>query len=206
MAASPLHRTIAEKATRLIMRLHGCTLGAVEFTGGGGLGESVDGLVVSSSAVYVIEAKVSRADFLADKKKPHRADPNLALGQYRYYACPEGMIKPEELPEKWGLIYVNERGHCSMPVGYGTSVKIGERPVEGRSWGEPILKRYGSWEKITMPPDNWHPEPYEINRHTVDGVEARDYFRFEGNANVERAYLYALASRYKSQKFMANIL
>lgn len=179
--------------------MHGCTLGAVEFTGGWGTGESVDGFAVNSAAVFVIEAKVSRADFLADKKKPHRADPSRGLGQYRYYACPEGMIKPEELPEKWGLIYINSKGHCTMPVGYGGyKYDHSKKPATCKYWG--------SWVKQTIPPDQWNPEPREIDVQAVNGVQARDYFRFEGNANVERAYLYALASRYKSQKFMQNIL
>jgi len=55
----------------------------------------------------VIEVKVSRSDFLNDKKKKHRAK---GMGNYRLFCCPTGLIKMEELPDKWGLIYVNEKG------------------------------------------------------------------------------------------------
>ena len=47
--------------------------------------------------------------FLADRSKPHRLNPEMGMGKYRYYICPTGLIKPEELPEKWGLIYVSEK-------------------------------------------------------------------------------------------------
>lgn len=57
----------------------------------------------------VIEVKVSRSDFKADQKKWARSKQaemlNLQAGRYRWYLCPEGVIKPEELPDKWGLLY-----------------------------------------------------------------------------------------------------
>ena len=53
----------------------------------------------------LIEVKVSRSDFLADKKKPFRLFPEDGLGEYRYYCCPKGLINPEEVPQHWGLIY-----------------------------------------------------------------------------------------------------
>lgn len=59
----------------------------------------------------MIECKASRADFLADKKKPHRAK---GMGNWRFYCCPKGMIRVEELPEKWGLIYVDETGKAAI--------------------------------------------------------------------------------------------
>lgn len=52
---------------------------------------------------HLIECKVSRSDFLADKKKIHRHGP--CAGQYRWYLCPPSLIKPEETPETWGLLY-----------------------------------------------------------------------------------------------------
>lgn len=57
----------------------------------------------------VIEVKVSHVDFIADQKKPFRSN-GEGMGNYRYYLCPEGIIKEDELPCGWGLIYVNEKG------------------------------------------------------------------------------------------------
>ncbi len=54
---------------------------------------------------FLLEAKVSRSDFLADKKKPWRKDGN-GIGQRRGYIAPEGIIKPEEVPYGWWLLEV----------------------------------------------------------------------------------------------------
>jgi len=57
----------------------------------------------------VIEVKTSHSDFLADRKKWCRSeraeDMKLLAGMKRWYLCPEGVIKKDELPEKWGLLY-----------------------------------------------------------------------------------------------------
>lgn len=64
----------------------------------------------------VVECKVSRADFLRDKNKPFRKEECKGMGDYRLYACPVGLIKAEELPPKWGLIYVSEKGRATCVV------------------------------------------------------------------------------------------
>lgn len=56
-------------------------------------------------ASIMIEVKVSRSDFKADSKKPFRRDSRMGCGDYRYYLCPDGMIKEDELPSNWGLLY-----------------------------------------------------------------------------------------------------
>lgn len=56
----------------------------------------------------LVEVKVSRADFLADKKKPFRIDSSKGMGTQMFYCCPDGMIDVGELPDGWGLIYVGE--------------------------------------------------------------------------------------------------
>lgn len=56
----------------------------------------------------IIEVKTSHSDFIADKKKWIRqegfAQEKRRVGNYRYYLCPTGVIKEEELPENWGLL------------------------------------------------------------------------------------------------------
>jgi hypothetical protein len=69
--------------------------------------ERPDVLAFREACSALIEVKVSRSDFLADFKKPERT--NGGLGVYRFYLCPEGMIKPAELPPKWGLLYATGR-------------------------------------------------------------------------------------------------
>lgn len=68
--------------------------------------ESPDVFGVGADGItYLIECKVSRADFLADRSKPHRSA-SLHLGSYRWFCAPSGIIEPHELPKGWGLIQV----------------------------------------------------------------------------------------------------
>lgn len=52
----------------------------------------------------LIECKASRSDFLSDKKKYHRREPNKGMGDRRYFFAPKGLISVDELPEGWGLL------------------------------------------------------------------------------------------------------
>jgi hypothetical protein len=54
---------------------------------------------------YLIECKVNRSDFLADRAKPHRAA-DLHLGSYRWFCAPSGIIQTHELPTGWGLLQI----------------------------------------------------------------------------------------------------
>lgn len=66
----------------------------------------------------VVESKVSRSDFLADRAKPHRNGTTAGMGTYRYYICPEGLIEISDLPHAWGLLWVNKRGHVKIKAGH----------------------------------------------------------------------------------------
>lgn len=70
--------------------------------------ENPDVLGFEQNCSFLLEAKASRSDFLADRKKYFRRCPNAGMGLYRSFICPKGLIKAEELPENWGLIYVND--------------------------------------------------------------------------------------------------
>lgn len=63
-----------------------------------------------NDGAIVVEVKVSRSDFLRDKKKPHRNGETIGLGSWRFYLCPEGVINPTDLPEKFGLLHVTDSG------------------------------------------------------------------------------------------------
>ena len=78
----------------------------------------------------LIECKVSRADFLRDKKKASRKEGSKALGKYRLYLCPPGVIAPADLPPRWGLLYAEGRSIRKVvyPIGYSMN--------------------YGSWEQF----------------------------------------------------------
>lgn len=45
------------------------------------------------------------------------------MGNWRYFLAPEGLISPNELPEGWGLLTVNGRGHVKAVAGLATFYK-----------------------------------------------------------------------------------
>jgi hypothetical protein len=57
----------------------------------------------------LVECKISRADFLADRGKPFRVKPAIGLGCERFYLAPAGLIGAAELPAGWGLLECRKR-------------------------------------------------------------------------------------------------
>jgi len=80
------------------------------------LGECPDSFAWGGSSTQLIEAKVTRPDFLSDKNKLWRRNPNVGIGRYRSYLCPVNLIKKEELPENWGLLYIDNKGKITEIV------------------------------------------------------------------------------------------
>lgn len=68
--------------------------------------ELPDVIAFKGSISTVIECKVSRSDFQKDKYKPFRINSAQGMGDYRYYCAPKDLIKPEELPQGWGLLEI----------------------------------------------------------------------------------------------------
>lgn len=65
------------------------------------------------SQTILLEVKMSRSDFKADFKKRHRIHGN-GIGSNRYYLCPTNLIRIEELPENWGLLYCDNDGKITV--------------------------------------------------------------------------------------------
>ena len=57
----------------------------------------------------LVECKVSRPDFLADRAKPFRQKAELGVGCERFYLVPRGLVRPDELPAGWGLLELHKR-------------------------------------------------------------------------------------------------
>ncbi|MDD5355028.1 MAG: hypothetical protein PHY56_00595 [Candidatus Omnitrophica bacterium] len=79
--------------------------------------ETPDAIGFKNGISILIECKMSRQDFLMDKKKTFRILPETGMGTYRYYICPEGLIKEDDLPPKWGLLYVDDKGKVKKVIG-----------------------------------------------------------------------------------------
>ena len=81
-----------------------CPYVLIEFSSSAAENPDVFGLRGDKS--ICIEVKVSKTDFKRDIKKPHRHTGGIGLT--RYYLCPKGMIKAEEITNGWGLLEYDE--------------------------------------------------------------------------------------------------
>ena len=162
------HRELCDIAVKWLKRPHsqkghGCNV-AVSEVASGWNGEIPDAIGFRCSGYMdgsvVVEVKVSRSDFLSDKKKPHRKEPEKGMGDWRYFLCPEGIIQPEELPEKWGLLYVTKRGGIKPVSGPVSNMCHGafgellerfkhEKDMEREQWVlVKLFNRIGDEEKL----------------------------------------------------------
>jgi len=76
-------------------------------------GETPDVIGWNYFSSIVIEVKTSRQDFLRDKKKRFRVL-GMGMGDFKYYCCPDGIIKVDDLPNGWGLLYVTDKGKIEI--------------------------------------------------------------------------------------------
>lgn len=144
-----------------------------------GTQEQPDIIGFNSDSCMVIEVKVSRSDFFADLKKPFRTSNDNPLGTYRLYLTPEGMITPDELPPKWGLLYVNKRGSV-------VEVHTPSKPSRGQWYSANTLDYF---KKQAADPAN----------AAIGRSYEEDYsnFLFDSSPEIERSVLYSIARRQK---------
>jgi hypothetical protein len=147
------HAALTELGRRWLLRPnsaggHGCAFAVTEGWGDA-QGEHPDAIGWRRSPLdggtILVEAKVSRADFLADSNKPHRRTPELGVGRYRYYLCPEGLIAPEELPPRWGLLYAGARGSVRAVAGAAAVLRHARRGASLTSPDGRVLYGYDAW-------------------------------------------------------------
>jgi hypothetical protein len=101
------HSQLVEKAVRWL-RAYRC--GVVLSEQACASGEMPDAIGWKRACHSVlVECKVSRSDFLADRDKPFRRKPQNGVGCERFYLTPAGLIREEELPAGWGLLECRRR-------------------------------------------------------------------------------------------------
>ena len=110
------HKDLCMKAEAFLRKAMGCSTAVNELKCRTKTREIPDAIGWKKNKSVLIECKTPRSDFLVDKKKKFRTNPELGMGDFRFCLCPEGVIKPEDLPEKWGLIYDIE-GVLEMIIG-----------------------------------------------------------------------------------------
>lgn len=101
--------------------------------------ECPDVIGFNSCGSFVLEAKVSRGDFLSDKKKPFRVYSFQGMGDWRFFIVPKALIEVSEIPTGWGLIEVDEKGKAKIaynPFGKGNIYDHWIRNEKKRTCGE----------------------------------------------------------------------
>ena len=106
------HKDLVKIATKWAYGRH-----QVVITEKNGIYEIPDVLAFSYSFSTLIECKTSKADFYRDKKKLSRWSEEHSLGNYRVYCCPKGLLKENDIPEKWVLLEVYPSGYAKLNVG-----------------------------------------------------------------------------------------
>ena len=109
------HKELTEKAAKWLkkhtqnIRVANCPLVVTDFVAMNGTGETPDVLGWNYCYSVLIEVKMSRSDFHRDKRKRFKKEVDMGMGQFRYYCCPTGLLKPEEMPDGWGLLYAHQK-------------------------------------------------------------------------------------------------
>lgn len=110
MSADLSHSDLVLLAVRWLTNVKRCPVVITEMTSGSQ--ETPDAIGwMSCGMSHLVECKVSRADFLADRDKWFRQEHNgcehLPMGSFRWYLTPAGLIKPLEIKGPWGLLETN---------------------------------------------------------------------------------------------------
>jgi len=91
------------------LKTFGCAVTLRELVAFTSSGEIPDAIGWKGGFSILVECKASRSDFLADRKKIFRQNPEMGIGSTRLYMCPPEIIKKEDLPDGWGLLWVHEK-------------------------------------------------------------------------------------------------
>lgn len=108
--------------------------------------ERMDVIGFRQTCCVIIESKVSRQDFFADQKKPHRH--NNGVGNYRFYLTPMSLVTVDELPNQWGLL-----------------------EAKGQRVLETVVPEGNYWPRDNPQDNNWsrfhHHSEMEVERHIL---------------------------------------
>lgn len=110
----------------------------------------------------LVECKMSRRDFRADAKKKARRDNSSGLGDYRYFMVPAGLVKPDEVPARWGLLEVSP------------AKGLIEHTVRAKSQFGQNIDKVQECELLLTAIDRYQ---FEIERLKRERLTASDYLR-----------------------------
>lgn len=100
------HDELCERGLKWLARNHPVVVSELK----SGANEIPDVIGFRVGVSTLIECKTSRSDFLKGQKKYFRHQPQMGMGYKRFYLCPPGIIKPDDLEKSgWGLLYCHKR-------------------------------------------------------------------------------------------------
>jgi hypothetical protein len=136
---SELHERLSDKAAKWLKRNGFGVVSTNIWTIGSR--ERVDCIGFRLNCSALIEAKISRADFKADMKKPERLAGGA--GTYRFYITPPDLVTSNELPCGWGLLELHR-----------SSVRMIHGP-QGNGWPSYENAAGSSWEQFAHARDEY---------------------------------------------------
>lgn len=133
------HDDLCKIGVKLLRGRFGCCWAVREFVTHCQESPDCFGAKSCGAETYLLEAKVSRSDFLSDKKKAFRQCPSKGIGMFRYFIVPDGLVGADEIPEGWGLIEVCSKRKATIvkgkdPKAYDFSSEWCHR--DRNHWGE----------------------------------------------------------------------
>lgn len=144
------HDKLVSKAANFLKYEKNCAVVLEEHDCATAGGEIPDVIGWKNRRSYLVECKTSRSDFFRDRKKSfrkpgHELQTRYGMGWYRYYFVPEGLVKPEEVPENWGLVYLDGRSYkeiitCDQSLRDNPTVINTENPVRYNEQSEESLR------------------------------------------------------------------
>lgn len=120
------------------------------------------------------EIKASRADFARELKYPHKRAWLEGLANECWFAMPCGLVKPDEIPEGWGLLEMTKGGLRAKKR--AQQREVDEPPI---AFVASLLRR-GSDNEPTIPRGFWLRAGQEITDEDIDEItESRFQTRLE---------------------------
>jgi hypothetical protein len=174
------HKQLVEIAYKWVLKIGGVGVAFKELVTTAR--EIPDVIGFDSWQSILIECKTSRSDFFRDKKKAHKAH-SKGMGNWRFICCAKGLIKVSELPEKWGLIYVDGNGKARIE--YDCRVRIYKEPCP-----DYYKDQYpdGMWTRRTRAEENRFIVDMEAERRIMYSALRRLFIKGHINSIYDKQY------------------
>lgn len=143
------HPDLVERAAAWLRNTKRCGVVLTEASGGHEIPDAI-GWRCGGRVSTLVECKASRADFLRDAQKWHRRHAaHVGIGQERYYMAPAGMLRPDEIPEGWGLVEVTPGGRARVTKRAPEPGK--DRPLDREVMAREVAYLYSATRKAQAP-------------------------------------------------------